>query len=208
MQRLRVEESDPQLQRLVTHQLAPFSSPMTTNGPYRRMRGVGRSRSLRQGTSIGTSHSGQDEKIAPLRGTVSRPQYVRLQSLCGSAAFSARAKHPLRFVCGDFNQNVRWDSSKSYTRSFQKVVDVLGEMGLASAWHRFHGELHGRELAPTLFFSRSQAMAYHIDYVFLPSYLDLTFVELCDFDPWVVEKRSDHVPLIADISLPPTSTSP
>ena len=109
-------------------------------------------------------------------------------------------------VCGDFNSNKFWDSSrpniKGKARNHSAVVSLLEKRRLASAYHHFFSESQGEESQPTYYFWHHKDRGYHIDYVFFPNEWasQLKSVELGTYAAW--SKLSDHVPLCVDVAVP------
>jgi hypothetical protein len=103
-------------------------------------------------------------------------------------------------LAGDFNQSVVFDKGKGQGRRFGDVLRLLGDAGLASAWHDSTDEKHGEESQATLHWRWQEASRFHIDYVFYPPQaLSVTSARLGTYPQYVAEKISDHVPLIVDL---------
>lgn len=107
-------------------------------------------------------------------------------------------------VAGDFNNSVYWDRP-GWLINQAWAVGALGELGLTSAYHAFHGEAQGEESAPTLYWRdrKKDGPTYHIDYIFLPQawVARTTGVSVGSFEQWCKPGFSDHVPLVADVTL-------
>lgn len=107
-------------------------------------------------------------------------------------------------VAGDFNDNVRWDKTRSPNKHSLNVA-ILEEMGLCSAYHNQRNVSQGEEPEPTLFWrSRTKdGPRYHIDYCFVPKrWLSRPHrIAIGTYEDWVGAGLSDHVPLIVDIDL-------
>jgi endonuclease/exonuclease/phosphatase family metal-dependent hydrolase len=133
--------------------------------------------------------------VKPASGYVA-PTLSALQTLQGFIAAAPT------IVAGDFNQSVAFDPGRGPGRRFREVVDVLGDMGLNSAWHSHRQEAHGAETAATLYLTWNQSRPYHIDYVFAPEWPDrcIREVSLGRYDDYVASGVSDHVPLTVDFS--------
>jgi hypothetical protein len=105
-------------------------------------------------------------------------------------------------LVGDLNNNVVFDLERG-TRNFRPTVEALTGLGYVSAYHAHRGEEHGRETAPTHYNLRREHSPHHIDYCFLPA--DWRIDDLCigGYEEWVsraAKWRSDHTPLITDVS--------
>lgn len=100
-------------------------------------------------------------------------------------------------LVGDFNSNTIWDKPKRlYNHS--RVVKILDDMNISSAYHLYYKQKQGKEKHPTLYMYRHEDKAYHIDYCFASA--DFTKkikkVTIGDFKTW--SALSDHSPLIVD----------
>ena len=86
-----------------------------------------------------------------------------------------------------------------------RKVEILGGMGLISAYHAVTGEVHGREMVPTLYWRdrTREGPTYHIDYIFVPEpwLKDISDFSIGDFDDWCGNGLSDHVPIVIDLKL-------
>ena len=110
-------------------------------------------------------------------------------------------------VIGDFNSNAIWDSEHPPDRNHTALVTALGESGLCSSYHAFHGETHGAETRPTYYFHWNEEKPFHIDYCFVPHAWipQLGSVEIGSYAAW--HGRSDHRPLIVDLVDKPTAAT-
>lgn len=102
-------------------------------------------------------------------------------------------------ILGDLNSNSIWDDEHPAGWNHSALVALLDSLGLASAYHHWHGEAHGKERRPTFFEYRHRHRPYHLDYCFLPhAWLPrLGAVQLGSFTRW--KRWSDHLPLICDL---------
>jgi hypothetical protein len=102
-------------------------------------------------------------------------------------------------LIGDLNSNCIWDSEHPAERNHSALVALLRNLGLASAYHSFHGEAHGCETKPTFYFLWKEDRPYHIDYCFIPeSWLNkIRQVEIGEFEKW--KAHSDHRPLLVEL---------
>jgi len=107
------------------------------------------------------------------------------------------------FIVGDFNSNVIWDEWDRWW-NHSDVVRELGHIGLESLYHKFHGEHQGKESIPTLYFRKSKAQFYHIDYIFGPNNLlpSLSKFEIGKHEDWLY--FSNHMPIVCEFSFPIT----
>ncbi|MFN8487698.1 MAG: hypothetical protein U0350_08915 [Caldilineaceae bacterium] len=102
-------------------------------------------------------------------------------------------------LIGDFNSNAIWDHERTIS-NHSAVVKALAEANIASAYHTYFDETHGREKQNTYFHYRSPHRGYHLDYCFVPSaWLPrLQAVTVGPFTPWCA--YSDHTPLMIGIA--------
>lgn len=127
----------------------------------------------------------------------SSPDYVSptLRALDQLRAFIAA---PRSILVGDFNQTVVMDKGTPAGRRFADVLKVLDAYGLVSAWHKVHGEAHGAETSPTLFWQWNPEKQFHIDFSFATSDLPVSQAILGSYDQYITPKISDHMPLAVD----------
>jgi hypothetical protein len=103
-------------------------------------------------------------------------------------------------LMGDLNSNAIWDAEHPPKLNHSALVALLTTLGLVSAYHVFHGEVHGRETRPTYYFHWKEQRPFHIDYCFIPQgwAKNLRRVEIGAYDEW--KQHSDHRPLLVEIS--------
>jgi endonuclease/exonuclease/phosphatase family metal-dependent hydrolase len=105
-------------------------------------------------------------------------------------------------VAGDFNQNAVWDRPNR-TSNHSRNVELLGNLGLVSAYHHYFGVSHGAERHTTHYWrgQTENEPIFHIDYCFVPKVWlkRIESVRLGSFSKWVASGLSDHVPLIVDV---------
>ena len=103
-------------------------------------------------------------------------------------------------LTGDLNSNAIWDATHPKDQNHSALVDVLSEMGLVSAYHRFFGEAQGKETRPTHYFHWTDDHPFHIDYCFVPEpwIADLRRVDVGSYEFW--KEHSDHRPLVVEFS--------
>ncbi len=98
-------------------------------------------------------------------------------------------------VAGDFNAPIA-----STHRAHAENVALLAQHGLVSAYDATRDE--DEPIEPTYYHQMREDQPFHIDHVFVPQTwtrgLSMTVGRYAE---WVSSKRSDHVPLIADIDL-------
>jgi exodeoxyribonuclease III len=101
-------------------------------------------------------------------------------------------------IMGDFNWNAIWDIKPSYPLcgNLNNVVEILKNRKIKSAYHEFFNEDFGKETKPTFFMHHRREKSYHIDYCFASTNLEVSEVEVGDFDDWI--KRSDHMPMVVN----------
>ena len=118
--------------------------------------------------------------------------------------YSALLADAPSIIAGDFNNNPIWDKP-GWRINHMKMVELLGNLGLVSAYHSVSGEPPGEETTPTLYWRDRTAdgPTYHIDYVFLPQIWvhRIEGLQVGNFEDWVGAGLSDHVPLIMDLDL-------
>jgi len=127
-----------------------------------------------------------------------RLRYVRVahQAIDHYAPFLS-ASHMV--AIGDFNSNTIWDW-RYRELSHTQLVAKLGRLGLVSAYHTLHSELHGQEATPTWYMYRHLANPYHLDYAFVSQALS-TSCDLVVGEPGEWLHRSDHMPLVLTLAI-------
>lgn len=106
-------------------------------------------------------------------------------------------------VIGNFNSNAIWDGKRPPSRNHGGLVQLLSDVGLASSYHAFFGEVHGAETRPTHYFQWNERKPFHIDYCFIPrQWLPrLEQVHVGSYSQW--KESSDHRPLTVDLASAP-----
>jgi endonuclease/exonuclease/phosphatase family metal-dependent hydrolase len=134
--------------------------------------------------------------ILPTRGS-----YVRTM-LHGIEALRDLISSGPAVVIGDYNANPVFDAKRARL-NYAAIESLLGDLGLASAYHAFHAERAGEESRATYYHMWRRDLAYHLDYCFVPrDWLpSVTAVEVGSFEEW--EGRSDHRPVIVDLDQVP-----
>jgi len=101
-------------------------------------------------------------------------------------------------IAGDFNSNTIWDQWDRWW-NHSDVVKELKELKIESLYHKFTGEMQGKETRPTLYFQRKLERPYHIDYVFGAQRFSkgLKSVEIGEVSKWL--GISDHMPIFCEI---------
>ena len=104
-------------------------------------------------------------------------------------------------ITGDFNSNAMWDHlHKPFSHS--RLVERLDqEFSLVSAYHNFHDIKPGMEEENTFFMYYHEDKPYHIDYCFFPKTWSVNDVKIGTYAAWCQEKKSDHCPLIVDVTI-------
>ena len=104
-------------------------------------------------------------------------------------------------VFGDFNSGTSLVRFGSSSRHHRQLVDEFDALGLVSAYHAFHDVAHGFEADATYFHQFNGGKPWHIDFCFVPRSWasSLINVAVIDGDQW--RRRSDHLPLLVDVSL-------
>ena len=100
-------------------------------------------------------------------------------------------------AAGDFNSSPCVQGQERASREF--MGRMRDELGLVSAYHRFHDVDPCDEPHATYYYQRNKDKPFHIDYCFLPeTWADrLTGVEVGSFEDW---PQSDHRPLTVGIA--------
>ena len=103
-------------------------------------------------------------------------------------------------LVGDFNSNKIWDKPRR-EGNHSTVVEKLESKNIFSTYHKFHKQLQGEEIHPTLFMYRHENKPYHIDYCFASSdFMEkLINVEIGHYNDWT--NYSDHKPLTVTFNL-------
>jgi endonuclease/exonuclease/phosphatase family metal-dependent hydrolase len=98
-------------------------------------------------------------------------------------------------VLGDLNSGTRLHGGCEPSNGHLRLVSALGDLGLVSAYHAFHGVEHGREQHPTYHHLRRVSEPWHIDFCFIPAVWaeHLVSVIVLDGPDW--RAISDHLPL-------------
>jgi exodeoxyribonuclease-3 len=108
-------------------------------------------------------------------------------------------------IAGDLNSNTIWDRPGWRINHSTKVKILKESFGLVSAYHAVHGEAHGAESEPTLYWRdrTKDGPTYHIDYVFMPALWVAKVRELSigTFEAWCGSGLSDHVPVVVDVDV-------
>jgi exonuclease III len=114
----------------------------------------------------------------------------------------AVVKHPSWFsgtcptvICGDFNSNTIFDRARK-KRTHSRLVQLLADRGLVSAYHAFFSEDQGEESRPTHYFWCQKKRPFHIDYIFLPTKWGIKTCRVGTYKAW--RPASDHVPIMVE----------
>jgi len=102
-------------------------------------------------------------------------------------------------LAGDFNNNKKLYRPKE-SRYFAPTVAALDALGYVSAYHAHRHEAHGEETEPTYYQWFRQERPHHIDFCFVPVSWRIDDVVVGDYEPWVSHRRSDHAPVVVDVS--------
>ena len=113
-------------------------------------------------------------------------------------------------MAGDFNSNVIWNPTAGHRKPLQHIA-ACEDVGLVSAYHSWTGDEQGAEREPTIYWRNRtiDGPRYHIDYAFVPRRLAarISSMQVGTHADWVATGRSDHVPLVFDFDLVPSSTA-
>lgn len=103
-------------------------------------------------------------------------------------------------LAGDFNSSAIWHHYDKWW-NHSDVINELAEIGIESFYHKFTGELQGKESKPTLFFQRNKEKQYHIDYIFgIQKFSEkLINIEVGTAKNWL--ELSDHMPIFCEIEI-------
>lgn len=103
-------------------------------------------------------------------------------------------------VVGDFNDNLRWDTS-AYP-SWARTTEMLAALGLANVHYARSGETLGAETTASFYWRRKRDAPYLIDHAFLPTaaLARVRHLEVGSPDTWL--DASDHMPLVLDLAVP------
>ena len=99
-------------------------------------------------------------------------------------------------MAGDFNSST-YVSGQEFTHP--QFVKRAESLGLVSAYHEQTGERHGEETVTTYLHNFEANMGFHIDYCFVAKSL-MGSVKLCVLNDAEWAGRSDHYPLVLDVS--------
>lgn len=102
-------------------------------------------------------------------------------------------------LIGDFNSNQIWDE-KERVGNHTEVVNFLNHFKIESLYHKQQNEVQGQESLKTFFMYRNLEKPYHIDYVFASHDIIKNGYNLTFGNPTEWIDKSDHVPLILDIT--------
>jgi endonuclease/exonuclease/phosphatase family metal-dependent hydrolase len=100
-------------------------------------------------------------------------------------------------VMGDLNSGTNLNARQPPSKGHARILTALADVGLVSAYHRFHGVEHGSETHSTYRHQRNPAKPWHIDFCFVPVGWDVVGVEVPDGEEWTT--RSDHLPLCVEV---------
>jgi exodeoxyribonuclease-3 len=98
-------------------------------------------------------------------------------------------------ICGDFNSNTNFDHGRK-RRTHSRLVQLLSERGLVSAYHTFFSEDQGKESRPTYYFWCREKRPFHLDYIFLPIEWSIKTCTVGTYKSW--RPASDHVPIVVE----------
>lgn len=102
-------------------------------------------------------------------------------------------------VMGDLNSGTNLNTRQSPSKGHARILAALADVGLVSAYHRFHGVEHGREMHPTYRHQRNPSKPWHIDFCFVPVGWDVVGVDVPHSEEWTA--RSDHLPLCVEVQV-------
>lgn len=104
-------------------------------------------------------------------------------------------------IGGDFNV-----SGKTALKELTVFIrDLENRFGVVSAYHHYFDIPVGQEPHGTLWWLGRETAPFHCDFVFVPKSWQLNKVEVGTFEQWGsagAAARSDHAPLIVDVTVP------
>jgi endonuclease/exonuclease/phosphatase family metal-dependent hydrolase len=74
------------------------------------------------------------------------------------------------------------------------------DLGYVSAHHAHRGQDHGAETEWTFYYHYGEQGHHHIDFCFVPVTWRIDDVAIGRYDAWVSTRRSDHAPVVVDVS--------
>src|SRR5262249_22229440 len=99
-------------------------------------------------------------------------------------------------VLGDLNSGTRQYGAPYVSRGHARIVDILSEYGLDSAYHRSRNVAHGAEKDATYRHQMNGSLPWHIDFCFVPREWTLRSARVIDSE-WAL--TSDHNALVIDV---------
>ncbi|MGY1810654.1 endonuclease/exonuclease/phosphatase family protein [Blastococcus sp. SYSU D00669] len=102
-------------------------------------------------------------------------------------------------LAGDLNNSVTFDRPRG-RRNFSPTLEALADLGYVSAYHSHRGEGHGAETEWTFYLHYGERAFHHIDFCFVPAAWRIDNVAVGGYEPWVSQRRSDHAPVVVDVS--------
>ena len=109
-------------------------------------------------------------------------------------------------LAGDLNAPIA--SSPADARRHEESARQLANRGLVSAFTAARGDVDPLT-EPTLYHQRKFDRPFHIDHLFVPKEwtgdMDVT---VGTYAEWIQTRRSDHVPVIADVTMPGLGIEP
>jgi hypothetical protein len=101
-------------------------------------------------------------------------------------------------VAGDFNSPINF--GEKGPGGFQATNRELEARGLVNAYSTATGEPLGQATKPTFYLYHGKEFTHHIDHVYIPKAWATGMTVACgDYETWVTQQRSDHVPVVVDI---------
>lgn len=103
-------------------------------------------------------------------------------------------------LAGDFNSSAIWHHYDKWWNHID-VINELYEIGIESFYHKFTGELQGKESKPTLYFQKNKSKTYHIDYIFGVQKFSEKLINynVGSKDKWL--GLSDHMPIFCEFKI-------
>ena len=126
--------------------------------------------------------------------------------ICTLRAHASLLQAAPAIVFGDFNSGTSLLRFGSSSRHHRQLVDEFDALGLVSAYHAFHRVAHGYEADATYFHQFNAGKPWHIDFCFVPRSWASNLVEVAVIDGAEWRKRSDHLPLVVEVSLAGAAT--
>ena len=127
-------------------------------------------------------------------------------SYLGGVGYPKQASELVAALPRDLPLVIAGDFNAFKAPQHMENVDVLRQMGLVSAYHASNRLEHAEVIArpgdhATLYWMWHQDRPYHVDYVFVPESWKVEGLRLPLFGDYPGRGLSDHVPVLADVTV-------